>query len=938
MLIRRLPYLSLLCIALVALPLAAQETGSISGTLLDPDGAPLPGVTVTVDGSLIPATTKHSQINGVYRFPTIPPASDYTLTFRLDGFQEIVHEGLIVALGGNIQINVSMVPAGVTEAVIVRGESPLVDVKKTGTGNNVTEQYMQSIPSARDPWVMLEHTSGVQVASQNVGGSGSGDQDIFSANGSDVNDTVWTYDGAEITGQAGQSSLYYDFDALEEIAITTGGNDPSIATGGIRVNFVTKRGGSNWRGSARLYVTDGDLQGHTVADPETGELAGEYTEDELVPGYVGNSIDNIKDWGAELGGPLVRDRVFGWGAYGRQDIRTLVNATPDNTRLTNWHGKANAHFGDDTVANFTFISSRKTKQGVGASAFRPLETTQDQDGLTSIYTAKVQHSFNDNNYLEATFNHMGDGFSQEPRGGRDVQSRRDYATGVYGRTYRFFGTDGASTNARLDGNSYLAGAEVDHELKYGYSFRDRDRSVRSGWPQGARAWFDGGVPVEAWLTRDALDNYGQRRHSLYLGDTISSGRTTINLGLRYDRQTSVSLPSSLPASPYEPDLFPGNSFPGYDPGYGWNSLSPRLGLTYDLSGDARTILRLNAARYYAQMTENEFHRTNTTGFREMDFAWGDLNGNESVDQGETGDLLWISGGWDPSDPSAPSSNVVAETSPPWTNEIIVGIERQLTRSLTVGGNFTYRQHGNHTWNIRAGEDDPDFWREVTQNVSGYGELTVYEPVGPRSTFNVYQQRDGFSSRASGVELFLAKRFADRWMANASFNYSQTTDHFGPGSYTDPTNIEQLNGQPQRSAYSRRDATWATARWYLRSSGMYQLPAGFAVAGYFQVREGYVNPQTVLSNPRRFGAGRIDVYAEDFGTTRLPTYWNLDLRAEKTFDLADRGRVHLIVDAFNVTNNGAILGKEGRLNSPFHGRITNVLQGRTIRFGLRMVLR
>lgn len=924
-----MPYLIALTLIVAAVPAVAQETGSISGVVHDPEAVPLPGVLVTVDGALIPPTTTVTQRNGVYRFPTLPPAEDYVLTFELDGFQTVVHEGLIVRVGGGIQISPTLSIAGVAETVTVVGESPLLDLTRTGSGNTVTERYMQSIPSARDPWVMLEHTAGVQVGTQNVGGSNSGQQDIFTANGTALGDTVWTYDGAEITGPLGESSLYYDFDALEEISITTGGNDPSIATGGVRLNFVTRRGGDLWRGSTRLYFTSGDLQGYTVDD---------YTEDELFPGYVGNSIDGIHDWGAEVGGPILRDRLFGWGAYGRQDIRTFVSNTPDNTRLSNWHGKLNAHFGDRTLASFTFVSSDKSKQGRFASATRAQETTLDQDGLTSAYTAKAQRAFNDNNYVEATFNVMDTGLSLEPQGGRDTQAAYDYATRGWSRTYQFSTTDGTSANARLDGNSYLAGANVDHDLKYGFSFRGRRRNATSGWPQSVVAGFFRGQPADAWLLSDRVDNYKQSRYSLYLGDTIHAGRATINVGLRYDHQTSVSLPSAAAASAFAPEIFPANSFAGYDPGYAWNSLSPRLGLTYDLTGDASTILRLNAARYYSQMREAELHKTNTTGFREIDLAWSDLNGNGLVDVGETGDVVWVSGGWDPSDPSAPSANVVAETSPPWTDELIAGIERQVNRSLAVGANLVYRRHGNQTWNIRTGEDDPDFWQRVIQDVPGQGELAVYEPVGPRATSTIYKQRPDYRSRYGGIELFMTRRLADRWMASASFNFGHTTDGFnGPGSYTDPTNLERLDGRPHQFAYSTRDASWGTSRWYFKGSGMYQLPAGFTVAGYLQVREGYVNPQTVLSNTRRYGAGRIDALVEDFGDTRLPTYWNVDLRAEKTFDLA-RLRLHVIVDAFNVTDSGAILGKEGRLNSPYYGRITNVLQGRTIRFGLRLVLR
>ena len=106
----------------------------------------------------------------------------------------------------------------------------------------------------------------------------------------------------------------------------------------------------------------------------------------------------------------------------------------------------------------------------------------------------------------------------------------------------------------------------------------------------------------------------------------------------------------------------------------------------------------------------------------------------------------------------------------------------------------------------------------------------------------------------------------------------------------------------------------------------------------QDREGGINPQTVRSNNRAYGAGRVEALTEPFGTNRLPVFWTLDLRGEKSFDVGNRGRIHLIVDAFNVTNNDTVLAREERINSPLNGRIREVLQGRTIRLGVRLVLR
>ncbi len=369
-------FVAVTVLAAAALPgarlLAQDITGSMSGAVTDPDGASLPGVSVTVNSGLVPTATLYTQANGVYRFPTLPPGDDYQLTFALEGFTTVIQAGLLVRVSGDTRIDVAMTVSSIQETVTVTGATPIVDVKDTGISTNLTERYMQSIPSARDPWVMLEHTGGMQIDRQNIGGSESGQQSGFNAYGSIRSDTVWSYDGAVITEMtaSGASSMYYDFDAFEEISITTAGNDPSVQTGGIHINFVTKRGGNQWRGSGRFYITDSSLQSDSVSDSE-GNLTGNFSEEDLFPGYIGNSIDSIKDFGVEAGGPVVGERLYVWGAYGKQDIAQLVGRTPDATQLTNWHAKVNWHLGDRAVVNYTFLHAEKTKQGRGAGPRRP---------------------------------------------------------------------------------------------------------------------------------------------------------------------------------------------------------------------------------------------------------------------------------------------------------------------------------------------------------------------------------------------------------------------------------------------------------------------------------------------------------------------------------------------------------------------------------------
>ena len=112
---------------------------------------------------------------------------------------------------------------------------------------------MQNIPSARDPWVMLEKTPGIMMDRANVGGNQSGQQSGYISRGSSTGNNKWSIDGVDITDMSatGASPIYYDFDMLEEMQVTTGGADVAQQTGGVGINLVTKSGTDRFKGNAR---------------------------------------------------------------------------------------------------------------------------------------------------------------------------------------------------------------------------------------------------------------------------------------------------------------------------------------------------------------------------------------------------------------------------------------------------------------------------------------------------------------------------------------------------------------------------------------------------------------------------------------------------------------------------------------------------------------
>jgi hypothetical protein len=314
---RLLAVMAMLGLVFGSAPVMAQApTGDIVGRVMDASGAVLPGVVVTVSGgALIQPQSAVTGDTGTYLFPGLQPGDTYTVKFELTGFRTVVVERVEVRVGGNTTTNASLEVSALQETVTVSSEAPLIDTRKTGTKSNYTQEQLQNVPSARDPWVMLERTPGIAMDRANVGGSQSGQQSGYVSRGATTTNNKWLLDGVDITDQAatGASAVYYDFDMLQEMQISTGGNDVTQQTGGVGINLVTKSGSDTVRGSGRYYWTDDSLGSTNL------------TEDLRAQGArSGAPIQNIKDYGIEGGGPIWKSRAWFWGSYSKNDIKVGV--------------------------------------------------------------------------------------------------------------------------------------------------------------------------------------------------------------------------------------------------------------------------------------------------------------------------------------------------------------------------------------------------------------------------------------------------------------------------------------------------------------------------------------------------------------------------------------------------------------------------------------
>ncbi|MFI5184996.1 MAG: carboxypeptidase regulatory-like domain-containing protein, partial [Vicinamibacteria bacterium] len=250
---RRVLYLALGLLLTVAPAFAQRSTGNIYGTVTDPQGAVLPGASVTLSGDFGTRSTTTGP-SGEFRFLSLDNGA-YKLTVALTGFAKMTRE-VRVTTGENINLPFAMKVAAVEETIEVSGESPLVDVKKRGTSTTMVSDELQKTPNARDPWGILKNVPGVVVDRVNIAGNNNGQQAEAGGHGGMGADKMWNLDGVVITDMSasGASPSYFDFDAFQEINVTTGGADLNVQTGGLGINLVTKRGTNRFHGGGRFLL------------------------------------------------------------------------------------------------------------------------------------------------------------------------------------------------------------------------------------------------------------------------------------------------------------------------------------------------------------------------------------------------------------------------------------------------------------------------------------------------------------------------------------------------------------------------------------------------------------------------------------------------------------------------------------------------------------
>jgi len=983
---------AVLFVLLLSTSLVAQvRTGNIYGNVVDEDGNALPGVTCTLSGSLTAPMTSISSAAGVFRFISLPASDDYVVKAELEGFKTEIQENIIITIGSNINLTMTMSMGALEEQVTVTAVTPVIDTKKTTVSQTVTREVLQSLPSSRDPWVVIAQAPGVTVDRENVGGSESGQQAGYMAKGGGQDQ--WSMDGVTITDFSSWSSPgYYDFDAFEEMNITLGGADVEVQGAGVQMNLVTRRGGNNVSIGGRFFLTDGDK---FQADNLTDALAEE--------GVVGtNRIRIIKDFGFNMGGPLLQDKVWWWMSYGVQDINNSnLIGVYEATMLNNYAAKLNVQLiPDNRFEAFVHIGGKeKTARSSSYSFPGGWHQTGAFHFGSPVFKLQDEHMFGDNLFVSIKFAYGNSGFNLIPEDDLDgeILTWRNVADGIWENSYNMYRTLRPLLQYNFLANYFnddLFG--VSHEMKIGFEYSDRQ--VGSRWATSGNVLarynynsnsmdLDGDgyadmlpdmMRVEQWRADPYLVQGGNTAITGFFQDTITTGNLTLNLGLRWDSTTPYGKAYTIDAmqadnpavtNNFSPaaiqamtGVLPGFEVPANDIDFNWSYITPRLGLTYDLFGDGKTMAKASFGTYRQYMGSGffgEFAPGGTGGW--MDYWWTDNfsayggNGDGIIDLDElywtypgnytpsrvfndAGNFIgdasagdgWMYGGYDISNPQASSTprytyddNYPSQK----TTEFIVTLEKEIMADFGAALDFSYRKNSQFGWYLLW---DPETGEKESQaeyvqagtvptSIPGYdlgegaGKPYYLQAAGVGYRYYRYrEERPDYYRDYMGLSLRFNKRLSNNWMLNGSATLQSNKVHYGDKGYINPNDLwvtDNAMYAPGMGGGSGKISVPMNQTWMFKLSGLYQLPLDFNVSFTFNARQGNPVFHTLSitdydsPNSRDTGTG---VYLDQLDNFRLPNFMNLNLRLEKIIRAGDIGRIYIMADLFNVLNSATVL--------------------------------
>jgi len=920
---RRLRILSLVVglIALAAGPAFAQAvgatTGAINGKVSDATGGVMPGVTVTISSpSMQGVRTAVTNEEGSYRFPAIPPG-EYKMTYELEGFSTVVREGIRVGLGFTATVNTELKVASLTESVTVSGQSPVVDITSTKTATNFDAKELASMPSARDFWAILAAAPAVQMQRIDVGGSAAGTQTGYSTYDTKADQHRPMVEGIVNTEGTNAAGFYYDYGSFDEVSVATGTNTAEMPWPGVMSQFISKSGGNTYHGKIYSDYESEKVQSRNI-DADQIKLGlkagGGLTETDL------NRLHSYYDLNGDVGGYLKPDKLWWYGSLRDQKVQSLLPnfpVLPFETHLSNISAKGTYAINTNNKLIGYGTWGKKTQPNrldtflvaATAAVHQSADSTWNQAYWAHTYKGEWDSVISDRAFFEI----RGGQFHYKWPNTRytNAPAYADLGTNIVSGGNRDGWFNIPTRNQVLGSYSYFKdGWGGSHNFKIGGEIFDERFDYLRG--QDGLGYVPGDVlhvlrngnPSEVlfFLSPTASLN-GLRTYGAYLADTWRTGsRMTLSLGARFDRYRSY-LPEQI-GPPVGPFNTVQTTFPSNSDVLTWNLPAPRVGMTYDLRGNGKTILKANAALYWwnpGTGAVDEQVNPNAVDWNRR-FNWVDANNDKVWQPGEQGATpTSLAGG-------VGSTQLDANLKDTRTKEVAGWVEHELMPNFGIHAGLVWRRIDQLSQQDNVNRPVSAFNVPIAIRDPGPDGILANADDGPTlSGFNLSAAnlalpvvnilhntpgKDDFYT----VEFSASKRSSGKWSLSGSYAYRWNRDnanaYFGQN-----LRVRQDVANPN-DMINTDEGRYVFGTWSAKAHGTYQAPWNLLVTPALRLQAGQPYGRTIQVT-MNYGAQRI--LTEPIGTRQQDNIVLLDARVEKVIKIGGGRSISIFGDGFNLTN-------------------------------------
>ncbi len=910
--------------------LLRAQTAHVKGNITDLENNPLPQASIFIRSEKGYSFQVKTNDEGMFLSPALFPGT-YTLHIQKKGYQDFqltIH----LKSGHTHSIQIKLVPI---DQVLVT--SPVYEdvLLLQAHETSWSTQTIETLPTTRDPWSVLELTPGIVMKESSTGVEQATKQVYFYAYGESRKNAHWYLDGIPITDpeKRGRTQIIPDFSSLEEIRVISAQGDVESFSGGVQIHMITKRGGKNLEGEVVLNGTSSIL---VASKRPSGSL---YKLLSPQP-----SLRSLFQGSFSLGGKLPGTRIFVWSSYGNR-IHRLEKSSGFGTPLleqTTLHD-AQVKFDIPYATGFfeiLFHWNGFYGKNLESNFSRAPETTLREIDRTPLVKLHLERLITPHILVSI----IGGGIIRRtneayPESGKTGIPVFDIATDRWLHGYEWRESQQTTGFLKLAMEmSYRS-----HEFKLGVEGYTARVQMNANWGPGITYLYnnlsDPSQGGEVRFYRENRVNPYLWRLSMYAQDTFQGKNVSVTAGIRYDIQWVGRRRMNVPANVFIPSWLPSAKDDGGRLPFTWITVSPRISITWRPSASNRFQMIASTALYPSTLDFRQAIDLSTTSYRMLSFLWPeDTNGNGVPDMNEIDFLHPIEWSHDPFQPNESNRTVAPSFASPLNFELTGGLIWQPSDQTTLEFIALYRRTVRRKekfpypiGNPETFENYFDCWTPAGTLPPQWGGWPYYECSLSKPEGEIWMNQPGYHRDYFGGTLTWNVRYS-KLKIFGSFSLEKYIHHYtNRRAYLDPTNIEQKN---------RHDVTFgkANARWFTKIGIQWNPITSFRSSLVLLARDGFPFLSVYKVERKSNGWGRvIKVYTHPPGTLRLPDVFLMNIRFEYGLSFRKKEDVILSLDVFNALNRRTILQKYTRADQPaLYGKPTEIMGGRLIRLGVRFL--